>query len=769
MNAKLAKRPALAVVVLAALAGLSHGQAEPQDDSPRPGRGGRTDPYALGKNVRGWSGWPVFTWLYDYGEPDGTLLKRLQKEELGGTSVHADWSSATQALLDTDFYVSHLVSPGVLRLDNEVFEQSLAEFYQANGVPQAPRPTSMSDPEVRAQLKARIKERVDAHRISNPLAYSLEDEISYTRGIDPIDFRWDEHTLKAFRKWLSSREQSLESLNEAWATDWSDWEQAIPETTGQARAKNLGVPIPELNFASWSDRREFEEWEFASLVKELTQAARSVDPETPVGFLGGAAPSAFGGFDWWLLARSASFFEAYEYGLAPELIQAFQTKPSRQLSTLFFAETRRLGEQPLIELWKRVLRGDDGLILNPVANLFAPQDPTQLTFAAREFVREMSTYRRAMNLRNSLKPAQAEIFLYYSQPSIRAGWMLDSWNDGSEWMRRTTAYEYENSLSINSREGWGQFLRELSLPFSFIDSREFVTIGGAEFAGKVIVLNAALALSDQEVHELLRFVARGGLLIADGHTALFDERLRGRDSQALRVMFGVLRKNSDTLDELASWHNGERARTDTARLFGLRHAESPPRTNNPDTEETEVGRILRIGDGNALFLNLNMAEYQEASRKQPQFAEDFRTRFAELLRRRGAVQLFPRLEYDNTCRRLHLIRFGNSDSGSFLVVPAESPFAPMDAIIYFDNLKNVHDQGDGISIGVRNRIDLTIGRGQYKWVRYEKHKGRKPPLLGEEEAADEKNVKKEKNSSKPTSKPPPKKKKSPKKKGKRGR
>ncbi len=50
--------------------------------------------------------------------------------------------------------------------------------------------------------------------------------------------------------------------------------------------------------------------------------ANGLDPSVPGGFVGGQAPSAYGGYDYAKLAKKVQFVEAYDDGSAPEILRS---------------------------------------------------------------------------------------------------------------------------------------------------------------------------------------------------------------------------------------------------------------------------------------------------------------------------------------------------------------------------------------------------------------------------------------------------------------
>ncbi len=667
-----------------------------------------------------WKGFPVFLWMTTEGpKVDRDTFRALENAQITGTNVESHQSSSSHALAGMNFYVGHLAGKGDLHLRKP--EESTSD-----DVPELPtiRPVSLSDPETLRELLRRVESGIRVHGPGRPLAYSLDDEISVTYGIDAVDYSFDEFALSSMREWLKNKYETVEGLNEVWGSTFSSFDQAIPETTPEIRSKNAERPLAELNFASWSDHREFMAHSLMLMLQVLSKRVTTLEPGVPVGFLGGQAPSAFGGFDWWSLARTGTFFEAYDHGLAPRMLHDFASPSTKVVSTLFLDPNGKPSSQNVVDLWRRVARGDDGVIVWSSDRMFK-EGKTEFSMAGRDLLKQIPDLRRSQRMVAGAKRPKPEIYVYLSQASVRALWMLDSWGDGDRWHRRLTSHEHEHSSSIHTREGWGDLLGELSLPWAFLDSRDLVSKGGAELGAKVIVLNEALALSDQEVHELLRFVAAGGTLIADAHAAMFDEHLRGRNPRALSALFGLRRNGQDPFSKLADWRDGRTSQGTTERYFGLRRGERSLKVQEDLCEVMDLGYLRRLGDGEALYLNLDLRDYSNLADEQPLFAEDLRRTLSLFLGRHTEVALTPRLDYDITCRRFRLHRFGTEDAGLLLIIPNYAPLLDKDLMVNFNDLKTVVDPTEGYSAslaGSSSRFEIHVSAGKGKWLRYERQR-----------------------------------------------
>lgn len=655
-----------------------------------------------------WDGFPAVGWV-DAGQTRNTqFFQALKDQAIGSCNVPGNLPSSTESLARMAFIVVPMVEGEALSLSAESFAAERQAFLDARLGARPRRPISLSDPAVLADLEVQVRAAVRKHKNNRPSAYCITDELSVTNGVAPFDYSFDEHTLDEMRKWLTTRYRDLEELNQTWQTSFGRLSEVVPETTDEARARNAGRRLSELNFASWSDHREFMNVQLARVMGSLVKVVRSEDPGVPVGFLGGEMPSAFGGCDWYRLAPQATFLEAYEGALAPRMLHSFASPRSVVLSTLFLSEDGKGDDQGVIDVWNRLGRGDDGVVVWSSAQMFrdAKQSPTT---AVRDVSRTLRTARKLFAKLDRGQSLDQDVLLFTNPASIRASWMVDSWSDGDDWVLRTTEQEADEGQMPVSLEAWESLLEELGLSFRFVDGRDLVAKGGVELGAKVIILPVAMALSDIEIFELIRFAAAGGVIVGDAWTAVFDEHLRGRDNRGLTALFGLRRPEEGTLQDLSDWLSGARVSRTGVRHFGLREGEDAIVAEEGQATEKSLGFDRGIGLGRALFFNSDLRGYESVADSQPQYAEALRTSLADYLTQHTALQLTPHLPYDNTCRRFRMYRYGGPTDGSLLIVPRETPVVDRTMDLSLGHLVEVESVLDNVLMGNRRRVTVRVG------------------------------------------------------------
>ncbi len=444
------------------------------------------------------------------------------------------------------YYVDHAAGKGILYLYKDV-QKSIT------GKPALQiRPHSLADPQTITTLKGRLRHNVGTTRRGLVYAYAFDDEISSGVFNNPVEV--DVHPLSVawYRRWLAHRYRSVKNLNAAWATAFAAFEDVEPVGFDQARKTAAGPPFASWNLAPWMEWRHFMDYQFAQVLADLTRYTNTLDPRIPAGFVGGQQPSAYGGYDYALLSRAVQWMEPSDLD-TNEILRSFWNRPRRiQVQTYQAGGSHK---KDVWILWHWLAHGNQATVawpegwmqdtsggtreLSPVIAQLAPTF-REIQGRAGEFIVSPDSYLET-----------DPIGLYYSHPSIRAGWAMDSITHGATWPKRVTSIDDGNLSSAHLRLAWCKLLEDLGYQYDFVSYLD-VTEGRVGLADrfKVIVLPQTVSLSDREAQALREFVRAGGVLIADALCGLLTETGRGRSPGILDELFGIQR------DEARGYLNG---------------------------------------------------------------------------------------------------------------------------------------------------------------------------------------------------------------------
>jgi hypothetical protein len=490
---------------------------------------------------------PVFeAWVWRHGGPPLTkaYAKLLLKMGFSGVSVDLDEDPSKAAKLGFPFYLDHAAGKGILHLRKKVFREAFNRYERSRSKKDLIRPFPLLSKKVQDILIQGLRRRVGRALSFGPRWISIEDEISTTRFINPIDFCFAPSTLAAWKKWLRKRYGSPERLAEAWLRDVPSFDRALPVTTDEVRAREavpLGFPA---NLADWNARLAFMDDVLAQTVKRLCRESRFIAPKLPVGIEGAGAPSAFGGYDYSKLLPGLSAIEAYDIGGARELIRSFMRPGTLRFETVFPpGEGQTLG-LVASRLWDLYAHGMNGAILWSAGKLFPEGDPEKPSLLAKRLSKALLAIHRLPSL-SGAKVDGGEIVLLESQNSVRAHWMLDSLKDGKTWLRRFGSYEATHSTSMAARHSWIRLLQDLGYAFRFLSEKDLAQGSWGGQVPKVLILPECLSLRDSTLRKLRAYLQMGGTLIADEMPGIYNGELILRRAKPTNDLFGVQQRGAN--------------------------------------------------------------------------------------------------------------------------------------------------------------------------------------------------------------------------------
>lgn len=361
----------------------------------------------------------------------------------------------------------------------------------------------------RAKLDAQTAANVKRIAKYSPVTCDCGDENTLTRWTTPFDFCFSEHTLAAFREWLRGEYGTLKKLNAAWRTDYATWEAVMPDTTLEARerAKRTG----EKSYAAWADHRRFMELTFCETIERVREILNKELPDVPLDMSGTQAPNGWTGMDMWLVSKSVKEPAAYAEGLLGDYIRSFG-RP-------FIKPWTGYGVQPkTLEMWPwsvgfRFL--DAGVYFWTDFNFLLPDySPTPSAVQYGKTGDEMKT--GAARLLRSLE-YHHEALVHYSYGSIHASRIED----------RAEAFDKCSTK-------WAQELLSRGIPYRFVAYEEIENGELDRTPARTLVLPQSAAISDRETEAIRRFAARGGMVVGDDFTGLYDQHCSRRAEPVLR-------------------------------------------------------------------------------------------------------------------------------------------------------------------------------------------------------------------------------------------
>ena len=563
---------------------------------------------ALPAQQERWQGFERILWLGDPGPRSDAFWAGVRRLGFTAVALSRGTDPGPAHAAGLRHYVDQVAGKGILELRDAEWQPLFDAYLENRDESALRRPTCLADPAILSELADRVRGGL-AGAARGALGASLGDEASATRRSNPLDICASPTFRDAFRAALGERSGGdVAALNLRWGTAYRDFESVEPWTTGQMRARELVGPKLPANLAPWNDQLAFCDQLFAEAVATAAAAARSVAPGLPVGLTGMQAPTAFGGHDAAALMPSMGFYEAYDLVGLRDLCRAFARPDVREVATVFGCEPEEIDVRLRAQLGSLVAHGVDGVIVYQGRDVCdAGGEPTAY---GRSVASAFERLRPAMDAcAPRVEVRDRDVLLVESRASVRAHWMLDSWEDGRTWPKRLSSYEARRGTSSQARQSWVEVFDDLGVTVDFVDARGLAARLRSD-PPKLLVLPAVLALSDADAAAIRAFVRGGGHLLADHGAGIYDEDLRLREAGALDALFGI-RSRSQLRADLAV----RNASVGDGRRLGSGVGIAEPATEGVLGEVVDAGTAPRVqlearaGRGRTTYLNLAVAEY----------------------------------------------------------------------------------------------------------------------------------------------------------------
>ena len=375
------------------------------------------------------------------------------------------------------------------------------------------RDPSLVDQAWIARIRARLTRHAAAQRALRPLFYSLGDEVGIGDLAAAWDFDFSPQSLAAMRVWLRARYGSLQALNRQWGSSFADWNAVRPMTTDEALARSDG------NFSAWADFKAWMDHSFAQALRAGTQAVHTGDPAALSGIEGSQTPG-WGGYDYGLISNAVDVLEIYEFANNLDMARSFSP------GTIQLVTSPKGGQEEIRRLWHSVILGARGLILWDDGGELVNDDGSPAP-RGKELAGLFGMLRGPVG-RELLAstPHEDGVAILWSQASLRTRWLLDRQADGKPWARRDpeTEYDEDNAHRAATRCMAGH-LTHLGVQPRWITA-DMLASGALAQGIKVLFLPHALALSPGEAEQIRRFIARGGVAVADIPPGQYDAHSR---------------------------------------------------------------------------------------------------------------------------------------------------------------------------------------------------------------------------------------------------
>jgi hypothetical protein len=376
-------------------------------------------------------------------------------------------------------------------------------------LPHPERNPTLLNPEI---LKSWVQTVAGSCRTPNQFSIQAGDEAAYSRK---RDFDYSPASLAAMRQWLKTEYPSLDAVNAQWGTDFETWEQVVPLTLEESKARG------DDNYSSWSDHRSWGETVVARFFDIMGQAANRAKPGSYYGPSGNPGAGAYGGYDFWQLSTALTGLWAYSGSDELSLWARDRTKILKY-STFGGVENQR---------WRNygtLFTGTSGTVVCGTQRVPA-FDWTDSRAGAGYRAAWIPLKRGIGRAIHEATRTPDPIAIHYSRNASRIAYALGRaalWKE-TRWKIRTL---FENCDFDHTWISYEQLEK------------------GQTDGIKVIFLPTSLTLSDGEVTSLEKFVKEGGILVGEMGTGIADGRGKMLSQGRLDHLFGINRQESRILE-----------------------------------------------------------------------------------------------------------------------------------------------------------------------------------------------------------------------------
>ncbi|SEN87756.1 beta-galactosidase [Paenibacillus sp. OV219] len=562
------------------------------------------DVYVGGNRIQRWSSAPivvtpeqrcihdfeVFTAPQNRGHGDFLHLIGERFRELGITGLYPG-SAKTLTMSGAEglgIYWYHR-APYVERKEN---------YYRTKDKQYLVRVPCLNDPEFWEGMERKITSKVSAFKHFGPIAYFANDEGSLTCYTDELDLCFCPHCMREMREWLKREyggASGIAALNHSWGTSFTRWEDVMPYTREEAKAK--------ASFAPWADHRRFMEHTFVEAYRRIANIVRSVDEDGVIRMSGCQASTAYSGYDYYRLHQHVGYFEAYGVGNQYEFHRSF-AKPGTIIGGWFGYGVD--GVTASHSVWHALYHGLTLCNLFWEYSLINP-DYT-FSASARDFSMPFKEIREEGIGKLLLHASQRDhcgIAVHYSMASVRG-----------------TTIVSDKSRFEKNRQGWIHLLEDCGYQYVFLASQQIEAGELLERGFKLLVLPYSIALSAEETEAIMRFVQEGGVIIGDFQTGLMDRHCALLMQGQLDPLFGIERLS---LEAEPFYINNEFVPNADFPFFllndeiqgvrfaeiGIRSADGHPAFRDDFMRKVSAVHVRTVGAGKAIYLNIAMTDYAE--------------------------------------------------------------------------------------------------------------------------------------------------------------
>lgn len=382
------------------------------------------------------------------------------------------------------------------------------------------REPCVSDPEARATFIERATKTIAAKRRWGFLGFNMDDETHISQRAD-VELCGSEHCLAAFRRWATDAYGSIAAANNEWGTDFASFDEVGLPLASEMR----GAENPAL----WVDYRLHMDRVWAEMYAAVHDAVREAYPDVRMSFTNPYKYNSLSGTNFALWVPHEEILLRYSHRHVADRDMSWTDAPvlswfgyrtgAEGCAHFVWRFALNGGVMPIwwdpIEPWAYTNRGPGFTPWYMFGPLWRETGRSRaVTAAAADLTNGIGRLLRVAERsapQAAVLHSQASKHTVYALPALEAGKPTDEgWNRyhasdnamAAALIRQAVAYRY-----VLPEELDGPAMRGIEL----------------------LVLPSCVALSDESIAAIKRFVDRGGTVLADAMPATHTGHGRPRE------------------------------------------------------------------------------------------------------------------------------------------------------------------------------------------------------------------------------------------------
>jgi len=387
------------------------------------------------------------------------------------------------------------------------------------------RKPCLVDPEYRKFLAETLAKCVMERSKFSNREYNMGDECLFCNYRGNYELCFAPYSQKFFQDFLMKEYGSVEKMNEEYGTNYRSFSEVKPILLEDAKKSPNLIPL-------WVDFRRCMESEWADIYRFCRETIQKIIPEAKVGYEGSDSHpiNSFMAADYYKLMKAMNFNNIYEAPFVAYAVKDF-SQPGTLLGLGWYGGYNPCRNVPFNRYisWHHLFRGANafgvwmgfGTGVDNCGTVIAPDYSFYDFFKAN--IKEVKEIKRGIGkLLMCSKRDNNRIAFLYSPSSVHASTLTPEFPPIED--------VYNKLVTLIEDAGFGlQVISSAQLEEGILNREYF----------QLLLLPFSQAISQKEAEEIISFVKKGGIVIADLRPGVCDKHGKPYKKGVLDKLFGI--------------------------------------------------------------------------------------------------------------------------------------------------------------------------------------------------------------------------------------